>query len=298
MSQTQAFTIKLPRAYRSADFLAFHQRDPLMIAERVNDNSLTKGIMWHGQPAQLQISFQKNIAAVQFSIEGTHNYNQIELQKNVERILGLQQDIKTFEKRFIDHPHIGSLITKNSGLRVVVSATPFEAISWAITGQQISVSAAISIRRKFIQLVNVRHSSGLWCYPDEHCVSKLSEDQLRQVGFSQAKANTLISLSKALVEQKINLNPLQINRDSIEQLSNQLLQIRGIGPWSINYALLRGFGWLDGSLHGDVAVRRSLQALLGASEKISAKETQQWLLEFSPWRALVAAHLWEMHKDG
>lgn len=66
----------------------------------------------------------------------------------------------------------------------------------------------------------------------------------------------------------------------------------GIGPWTLNYTLLRGFGWLDGSLHGDVAVRRGLQLLLESDEKITEAEAQTWLVEFSPWRALVAAHLW------
>jgi DNA-3-methyladenine glycosylase II len=209
-------------------------------------------------------------------------------------MLGLQQNIAEFERTFHAHPELGSLIAKNPGLRVAVAATPFEAISWAITGQQISVSAAISIRRKFIQLASVQHSSGIWCYPDEYTVSKLGEENLRQAGFSQTKANTLIALSHHLLSNKINLNNLQMDKDSIEVISAQLMQIRGIGPWSINYALLRGFGWLDGSLHGDVAVRRNLQKLLDSSEQISEKETQRWLLEFSPWRALVAAHLWGM----
>jgi DNA-3-methyladenine glycosylase II len=56
--------------------------------------------------------------------------------------------------------------------------------------------------------------------------------------------------------------------------------------------LLRGFGWLDGSLHGDVAVRKALQMLLGQTEKINEKDAKIWLEEFSPFRALVGAHLW------
>lgn len=294
MSQTQSFSIKLPRHYRSADFLAFHQRDQLMVAEHVRNNILTKGIVWHGQAAQVQIKFQKSRAEIELNIDGDEPYDQIEFQKIIERMLGLQQNIAKFEKIFNAHPQLGSLISKNPGLRVAVTATPFEAITWAIIGQQISVSAAISIRRKFIRLANVQHSSGLFCYPDEYIVSKLSEENLRQAGFSQTKANTLIALSNHLLNNQISFHNLPMNKDSIEAISAQLMQIRGIGPWSINYGLLRGFGWLDGSLHGDVAVRRSLQTLLGASEKISEKETQQWLLEFSPWRALVAAHLWEM----
>lgn len=296
MNNIESFSIKLPRHYRSVDFLDFHQRDALMVAERVCNNVLNKGIVWKGNAVHLSIEFQKNRANVELQIEGKKPYDPVLLKTAIERMLGLQQNITAFEKTFSTHPQLGALIEKSSGLRIAVTATPFEAISWAIIGQQISLSAAISIRRKFIQLANIKHTSGLWCYPDEYIVSKLSEESLRQAGFSQAKANTLIALSHHLINNKINLNDLQMNKESIENISTQLMQIRGIGPWSINYALLRGFGWLDGSLHGDVAVRRSLQKLLSSPDKISEKETQQWLLEFSPWRALVAAHLWEMYK--
>lgn len=58
---------------------------------------------------------------------------------------------------------------------------------------------------------------------------------------------------------------------------------------------MRGFAWLDGSLHGDAAVRRYLQVLL-QQEHISPKQTEQWLAQFAPWRALAAAHLW--HSQG
>jgi DNA-3-methyladenine glycosylase II len=40
------------------------------------------------------------------------------------------------------------------------------------------------------------------------------------------------------------------------------------------------------------ALRRGLQALLDSSQKVGEKQAREWLAEFSPWRALVAAHLW------
>jgi DNA-3-methyladenine glycosylase II len=55
--------------------------------------------------------------------------------------------------------------------------------------------------------------------------------------------------------------------------------------------LLRGYGHLDGPLHGDVAVRRAL-ALLLKTDAMDAAQTELWLRDFAPWRALVAAHLW------
>ena len=78
----------------------------------------------------------------------------------------------------------------------------------------------------------------------------------------------------------------------VDAIREQLLSVRGIGPWTVAYALLRGFGWMDGSLHGDAAVRRNLQTVLGVKEKISENDARAWLAAFSPWRALLAAHLW------
>ncbi|MEO9101551.1 MAG: 3-methyladenine DNA glycosylase 2, partial [Burkholderiaceae bacterium] len=80
----------------------------------------------------------------------------------------------------------------------------------------------------------------------------------------------------------------------LEDIRARLAQLFGVGPWTIDYALLRGFGWLDGSLHGDVAVRRTLQQVLGAEQPVSEREARDWLAEFAPWRALVAAHLWAL----
>jgi len=82
-----------------------------------------------------------------------------------------------------------------------------------------------------------------------------------------------------------------------EQIREQLLRVGGIGPWTVDYTLLRGYGWLDGSLHGDAAVRRKLQRLLGQTTKLTDAFTRGWLAEFSPWRALLAAHLWAMPDD-
>jgi DNA-3-methyladenine glycosylase II len=78
----------------------------------------------------------------------------------------------------------------------------------------------------------------------------------------------------------------------VDEIRDRLLEVRGIGPWTVNYMLLRGFGWLDGSLHGDVAVRRGIQTLLASPDRIGENQAREWLADFSPWRALVAAHLW------
>ena len=206
-------------------------------------------------------------------------------------MLGLTQGIKIFEERYRDHPQLGILIAQQPGLRIPVTATPFEALIWGVTGQQISVSAAVSLRRKLIGATNIRHSCGLLCHPDASQIRALREERLRQAGFSTTKARTLLTLSALVADDELPLD-VWVETLPADVMREQLEAVRGIGPWTVNYSLLRGFGWLDGSLHGDAAVRRGLQTLLDAPDRISEEDVKSWLAQFSPWRALVGAHLW------
>lgn len=294
MSTRVACTIALPQAFRPDDILDFHRRDAQMLAERVDAATLRKGIAWRARPACLTIRFGAGRAAAELALDGAAEANDVEaLRRIVAHMLGLTQRIEDFERAYRDHPQLGPLIARHPGLRVPQSATPFEALSWAVTGQQISVKAALSVRRKFIQAAGLQHSGGLWCYPDAARVAGLGEAALRDAGFSQGKAQTLLALAGRIAAQRLPLEDWLVTLP-VDDMRAQLLAIRGIGPWTVNYALLRGFAWLDGSLHGDVAVRRNLQALLGDTERIGEDVARQWLAAFSPWRALVAAHLWRL----
>ncbi|MDO8937590.1 MAG: 3-methyladenine DNA glycosylase 2 [Methylicorpusculum sp.] len=288
-------SIELPADFKTEDFLAFHRRDLQSVAEQVGTRFIRKGLIWHNQPACLTIHFRDQTAVAELSVDGPSVLSgQNKLSTMVKRMLGLTQPIEAFEQTYRDHPQLGPLIIRNPGLRVPLTATPFEALTWAITGQQISVHAAIAIRRKLIQRVGFHHSCGLMCFPDAGQVVQLNEIALREAGYSQTKARTLLNLSVMILENRLPLDDWLESSLPVDEISARLLSIRGIGPWTINYALMRGFGWLDGSLHGDVAVRKGLQALLGSSEKISEEQTRDWLTPFSPYRALIAAHLWTL----
>ncbi len=292
-SSNVACAVELPAGFRVGAVLAFHGRDPQTVAERIDGNYLRKGLSWQGCPASLTIGFEGSRACAELAIDGAGSADEAVLLQLLRHMLGLTQRVEDFEQQFRTHPQIGPLIARQAGLRVPQAATPFEALSWAIIGQQISVGAAISIRRRLIQACGLVHSGGLACHPDAQRVSMLSEMDLRQAGFSLSKAQALTLLSREVLANRL---PLEAWARSLptDEIREKLLALRGIGPWTVNYALLRGFGWLDGSLHGDVAVRRKLQLLLGSTEKISEAFTRDWLVGFSPWRALVAAHLWAM----
>ncbi|CDG18502.1 DNA-3-methyladenine glycosylase family protein [Xenorhabdus doucetiae] len=285
--------IILPNNYHTRDFLAFHQRDGLGVAEIVQQNQIKKGIIWQENPALLTITIGKNRAKIQLDIDGDNVCASPHeaLSALASHMLGLKQPVDIFESCYQDHPVIGELVSRQTGLRIYQSATPFEALSWAIIGQQISLSAAISIRRRFIQAVGIPHSSGLLCHPNNKQVRQCSQHDLRQCGFSVGKANALLQVCQRIDSGELVLN-IPASEDKVKLLTDSLLAIKGIGMWTVNYALLRGFNYLDGSLHGDVAVRRNLQYLLNQEDKVSAEQAEKWLADFAPWKALVGAHLW------
>ena len=288
-------SVELSYDFRERDILAFHNRDGLAIAEQVDGRTLRKGLAWYGQAACLTIRFRDRCVDAELAIDGpTTEGGSESLKFMVQRMLGLTQRIEDFEQTYRGHPQLGPLIARQQGLRVPLSATPFEALTWAVTGQQISVKAAISLRRKLILVADLKHSGGLSCYPDARQIAGLTALDLHQAGFSQTKAQTLMTLSRMVQENRLPLDSWMTDTPPVDEIYEQLLRIRGIGPWTINYALLRGFGWLDGSLHGDAAVRRGLQLLLGFSEKVTEDQAKEWFAAFSPWRALIAAHLWAL----
>lgn len=288
--------IALPAGFRADDILRFHRRDVQGFAEKVEAQRLQKGLLWQGLPACLRVDFSAALAEAELAVDGG-TATAASLERLLRRLLGLDQPVAAFEKAHAAHPQLGPVLAGQSGLRVPQTATPFEALTWAITGQQISVGAAVALRRKLIAAAGAVHSGGLACYPDAARLARLDLDSLRAAGFSQSKAQTLLAVSRQVLAGELPLDDW-LDDPPAEIVRERLLTIRGIGPWTVNYTLLRGFGWLDGSLHGDAAVRRGMQRLPGAPETVSETWARDWLESFKPWRALVAAHLWQSLATG
>lgn len=286
--------LPLPANFRAQDFLAFHARDREALAEQVGPASLRKGMLWSGRPACLQIDFAPGAAQVRCQVDAQHQALAAhEVLPLVQRMLGLAQDVAAFEALWAPHPQIGPLIARQTGLRVPLAATAFEALAWAIMGQQISVAAAILLRRRLILAAGLRHGSGLYAHPQAEHVLALGMERLRAAGLSQAKAQSLLAVAEGVQSGALPLGAWAAAPQlPVAQIRAALLAVKGIGPWTVSYTLLRGFGWLDGSLHGDVAVRRGIAQLLQAD--VNQALAEAWLAPFAPWRALVAAHLWAM----
>lgn len=313
----------MPAVYRLQEVLSFHQRDAEQLAEQVTLGAdglprLRKGLDWEGQAAWLELVWEAAApsAADPLQVRATLHLpahqradasTQARWAATVRRMLGLAYPPEALETAHADHPLLGPLLRSQQGLHVPAAPTAWEALTWAVTGQQISVAAAVALRRRLIRAAGTplapdghgdAGAAGLWTYPSAAQVAQLGPDGLRAAGYSQSKIRALLALAAEVDNGALPLEDWVQASDAgtmraadVDTAMQQLLAVPGIGPWTVHYTLLRGLGWPDGSLHGDVAVRKALARLQGV-ERITEAQARDWLAPFAPWRALVAAHLW------
>lgn len=292
---SQALSIALPPDYRGADVLAFHARDAEGLAEQVAGERIRKAVLLGGVPVLLDATLTPGAAECRIEADGALDAATLALaHEALKSILALRIDPAPFETFVKGDPAFAPLVARQPGLRIVQSASVFEALTWAIIGQQINLPFAISLRRTFIGQAGRAHSSGLWCYPEAQDVAQLELEALTSRKFSRAKAETLLRVARMVAQGELVL----AQEEDPARAAAALLAIKGIGPWTVNYTLLRGYGYADCSLEGDVAIRSALGRLLGEAGKPDQGRTQAWLAQYRPHRTMAAAYLWASLSQG
>src|ERR1700722_8915419 len=188
LGNAREFVLRLPVAYRFQEVRDFYGRDPLSAGEQVYEGGLRKALLIDGQPSMVEISFQHESGLVRIE-----DGNAFRAHEAVVRMLGLDADASGFERQFADDPLLGALFERQRGRRIPLTPQPWEAIAWAITGQQISVKAAVALRRELIATLGLKHRSGLRAHPSAEMVAALDVEALRKLKFSRSKAEYLIA---------------------------------------------------------------------------------------------------------
>jgi DNA-3-methyladenine glycosylase II len=292
------FSVPLPPDYAPTDVVSFHGRDTEAVSEIVTESRLRKGILLNDFPTVFDIDFAavKNQAICQVVVDGSVSGEmQQEAFDITTGLIGLRLDPVDFTTFVSTDPVFGPLTKRQKSLRIVQSASIFEALTWAIMGQQINVSFAVSLRRTFVRLAGRQHSSGLLCYPSPTDAAQIPLEALTSRQYSRSKAETILRLASLVATGELSLEAGPEN--SVESICRSLLKVKGIGPWTVNYAMLRGYGHADCSLHGDVAVRAAIAKLMGHDVRPDVAAAEIFLKSYSPHRTMAAAHLWASLKE-
>ena len=247
------FSFALPGDYRHADILRFHARDVEQLAERVEANRIWKGVTVNASPVVIGITLQKRRAVVE--VDGAEAET---VRVMAESMLALRLEPAAFEKAMCGDAMLGAIIQRQRGLRIPQTGTVFEAITWAVMGQQISVSFAVTLRRAFIRAAGVRHSSGLWCYPDAEATLRVSAEALGKLKFSRAKAETIVRIARMVKSGELPLES-SAERSGSCSCGGGAVEDQGVGPWTaVHDAAGDWGGGLLFAACGDAAVRNNM----------------------------------------
>lgn len=289
------FMLQLPAGYRAADVLAYHGRDPESPAERVRGMTLVKALAFGGDAVVLEVELEPHVAwcrvhadarVIERHIAGVHTV--------ALRLLGLTLDVAGFETRAARDPRMAALTARRRGLRLPLTASGFDALCWAIIGQQINVTFASALRRELLDLAGTE-VGGMRAHPIAERVAQIPVDELRRRRFSRTKAEYLVGAAQAVASGRLEADAL--GDGSAVMAERDLTRLRGIGTWTARYVLMRGAGFADCAPVGDVALAAALQRLTAAGERPGPEQVEELMRPFAPHRSLATFHLWASLRD-
>jgi DNA-3-methyladenine glycosylase II len=166
---------------------------------------------------------------------------------------------------------------------------PFRALARSIVGQQIATTAANAIFGRLQAFVGDRDPAS--------AITAASDEELRAIGLSGAKAASLRDLATRTLDGRLSLD--QFERLSDEEAREQLTAVRGIGPWTADMFLLGQLGRPDVLPAGDLGIRHAVKRAYDLAKLPSEGEVKAIGDAWSPNRSLATAYLYSsLRADG
>ena len=157
----------------------------------------------------------------------------------------------------------------------------FHSLINSIIGQQISVSAADSMKTKFFKLKrNITPQT----------VSKLRTTDLRKCGLSRQKILYIRNISKFFLQNKKFIK--NINKSSEEEIYNNFIEIKGVGNWTIHMFLMFSYGSSNIFPTGDLGFLKAISKLYNVQLPISEKKLKLLYKKWSPYSSQATWYLW------
>jgi AraC family transcriptional regulator, regulatory protein of adaptative response / DNA-3-methyladenine glycosylase II len=187
------------------------------------------------------------------------------LVQQLRRLLDLDANMLQIEQQLSLHPIFSAGLI--AGLRIPGLWDTWEAGVRAILGQQVSVAGARTQLNRLVQALGEDIGADKKLFP---LPQALLNSDLQMIKVPQARRDTLKALASAVLAQP-------------DAEPEQWLKIKGIGPWSVSYARLRGLSDSDIWLGGDLGVQKAL----ARSDNSHCPHDS-----LAPWRSYATLQLW------
>jgi AraC family transcriptional regulator of adaptative response / DNA-3-methyladenine glycosylase II len=285
LGSSRSFSIDLPPGYPLGYLRKAFTRDIHSVTERLLNDDFTAAVQLAGGPALIRLHLSEKKVRVNFS-----SADGPEVHSLVIGLLGLDEDAAGFV-RLAKKLGLTRLVAERAELRISRTASVYDGLLWSIIGQQINFTFACLLRRRLVERASEPLEDGLFAPPTPSAVAALEPADLLPLQFSRQKADYVIGASRLVAEGKLNLGTL--GSLSATRAERTLLEVRGLGPWSVNYLMMRSLGFADCVPLGDTGVTSGLQSLLKLDERPDIDATRRLMAVFSPYRSLATCHLWQ-----
>ncbi|WP_333823639.1 DNA-3-methyladenine glycosylase family protein [Pinisolibacter sp.] len=166
----------------------------------------------------------------------------------------------------------------------------FEGLARIVVAQQVSAQAATSIWNRFEETLGGR--------VDAAAIAAHDDETLRGAGLSRPKVVTLRAISAAVSD---GLDLEAVAGAPVDEATEKLVAIKGIGPWTAEVFLLFCAGHPDVWPGGDLALRNAVGDAFDLGDRPDEAACRAIAAAWAPWRGVAARLFWAYYaarRDG
>ncbi|WP_306372892.1 DNA-3-methyladenine glycosidase II [Bacillus subtilis] len=290
--------IPLPEIFDMNANLGYLTRDKNECMYEIENNIITK-VMAIGEIQSLvQVSVINNKQmVVQFLNESrpVEQWKREEIVKYIHEWFDLDNDLTPFYEMAKADPLLKMPARKFYGLRVIGIPDLFEALYWGVLGQQINLAFAYSLKKQFVEAFGDSiewNGKKYWVFPPYERIARLTPTDLADIKMTVKKSEYIIGIARLMASGKLSKEKLM--KMNFKDAEKNLIKIRGIGPWTANYVLMRCLRFPTAFPIDDVGLIRSIKILRNMNRTPTKDEILEISVPWKTWESYATFYLWRV----
>lgn len=215
-------------------------------------------------------------------------------ERLVKGALGAATDVGLFYRAARLDPLLAPLVRRFRGLRIGGYPSLWEALVTAVLSQQVNLSLAFGIRAQLATAFGSRRTirrETFFAFPRPDRIARVRERGLHGFRMSASKIGTVVRLAKGFSSG--DLSESEIATLPEEAAIERLTEVKGVGRWTAETALLRGLARADAFPAGDLGIMKYLaEGLFEHGRRASEAEMRLYAERWRPWRGLALVYSW------
>jgi len=295
MNEFSIIKIPILKHFSFKETLSFLNRGFDECLYNLTDNAVSRLINLSDGKGVVKIHQNGEHLEVELQKREISEYNLQEVKGYVTEWFDLDRNIEPFYKLLKKYPPLSNLAIKYSGSRIISISNLFEAICWAIIGQQINLTFAYKLKRLLVEKYGeeeIVDNQTYLSFPTPQILAKADRNDLIKMKFSRQKIDYLMNISNALLDNQISKEIL-FNCKNKDERIEKLTAVKGIGVWSANYVLMKSIRDINCITYGDSGLNKAIHTIFKTSKKPSKDEIDMIFKDFKNWESYLNFYLWK-----